>query len=109
MGMKVYTPPVDIWAIGAIFAEMVNMRALWRGDSEIDQLFKIFRYGMCAGDASMDVAYACNRAGGPARDSAGVHRVRASVSIFLLVCVLLLIQYAGHPRCHGVARGNVTP
>ena len=41
--MKVYTPPVDIWAIGAIFAEMVNMKALWRGDSEIDQLFKIFR------------------------------------------------------------------
>ncbi len=43
LGMKIYTPPVDIWAVGAIFAEMVNMKALWRGDSEIDQLFKIFR------------------------------------------------------------------
>ena len=32
-----------MWSIGTIFAELVNRRALWMGDSEIDELFKIFR------------------------------------------------------------------
>jgi serine/threonine protein kinase len=43
LGQKVYFPSVDMWAVGAIFIEMVNKRAPWRGDSEIDQLYKIFR------------------------------------------------------------------
>lgn len=43
MGQSIYTPSVDIWSVGAIFAEMVNKKALWRGDSEIDELFRIFR------------------------------------------------------------------
>lgn len=43
LGQKTYAPAVDIWSIGAIFAEMVNKRALWPGDSEIDELFRIFR------------------------------------------------------------------
>lgn len=43
LGQKVYSPPVDIWSVGAIFIEMVNRKAIWRGDSEIDQLFKVFR------------------------------------------------------------------
>lgn len=43
LGARQYAPPVDIWSIGAIFAEMVNRRALWPGDSEIDELFRIFR------------------------------------------------------------------
>ena len=38
-----YSTPVDIWSCGAIFAEMMTNRALFPGDSEIDQLFKIFR------------------------------------------------------------------
>jgi len=32
-----------VWAIGTIFVEMVTKRPLFPGDSEIDQLFKIFR------------------------------------------------------------------
>ena len=43
MGQKVYTPSVDIWSVGTIFAEMLLKKALWRGDSEIGQLFKVFR------------------------------------------------------------------
>lgn len=43
LGARQYAPPVDVWSIGAIFAEMVNRRALWPGDSEIDELFRIFR------------------------------------------------------------------
>ncbi|XP_065348288.1 cyclin-dependent kinase 1-like [Cloeon dipterum] len=38
-----YSCPVDIWSIACIFAEMVNKRPLFQGDSEIDQIFRIFR------------------------------------------------------------------
>jgi serine/threonine protein kinase len=43
LGKPVYSPAVDMWAIGAIFAEMANGKPLWRGDSEIDQLYSIFQ------------------------------------------------------------------
>uniref|UniRef100_T1E1B6 Putative cyclin-dependent protein kinase n=1 Tax=Cupiennius salei TaxID=6928 RepID=T1E1B6_CUPSA len=43
MGSPRYSTPVDIWSIGCIFAEMANKTPLFRGDSEIDQLFRIFR------------------------------------------------------------------
>eukprot|EP01029_Cantina_marsupialis_P028242 TRINITY_DN775905_c0_g1_i1.p1 TRINITY_DN775905_c0_g1~~TRINITY_DN775905_c0_g1_i1.p1 ORF type:complete len:306 (+),score=78.02 TRINITY_DN775905_c0_g1_i1:81-998(+) len=43
LGQKKYTPSVDIWSMGAIFAEMVNHEPLWPGDSEIDELYKIFQ------------------------------------------------------------------
>lgn len=43
LGSQTYAPPVDVWAIGTIFVEMVNKRPLFPGDSEIDQVFKIFR------------------------------------------------------------------
>ena len=32
-----------MWSIGCIFVEMINQKALFPGDSEIDELFKIFR------------------------------------------------------------------
>jgi serine/threonine protein kinase len=34
---------IQIWSVGCIFAEMVNGLPLFPGDSEIDQVFKIFR------------------------------------------------------------------
>ncbi|KFR17444.1 Cyclin-dependent kinase 3, partial [Opisthocomus hoazin] len=40
---KYYLTAVDIWSIGCIFAEMVIGKAMFPGDSEIDQLFQIFR------------------------------------------------------------------
>lgn len=43
LGQRQYSPAVDIWSIGAIFVEMINKRPLWPGDSEIDELFRIFR------------------------------------------------------------------
>ena len=43
MGAKDYSTPIDIWAIGCIFAEMVTKRPLFAGDSELDQLYRIFR------------------------------------------------------------------
>eukprot|EP00043_Microstomoeca_roanoka_P008298 m.80019 g.80019 ORF g.80019 m.80019 type:complete len:218 (+) comp14188_c0_seq6:215-868(+) len=44
LGARQYACPVDIWSIGCIFAEMVTSRPLFPGDSEIDELFRIFRY-----------------------------------------------------------------
>merc|ERR1712117_1015862 len=43
LGSTKYSCPVDMWSIGCIFAEMANKRPLFQGDSEIDQLFRIFR------------------------------------------------------------------
>ena len=43
LGQQQYSTPVDMWSIGTIFAEMVMKCPLYPGDSEIDELFKIFR------------------------------------------------------------------
>jgi len=43
LGCKQYSTPVDIWSIGCIFAELVTRMPLFPGDSEIDQLYRIFR------------------------------------------------------------------
>ncbi|KAG0712893.1 Cyclin-dependent kinase 2 [Chionoecetes opilio] len=43
LGAKNYCTAVDMWSLGAIFAEMLTTKALFPGDSEIDQLFRIFR------------------------------------------------------------------
>eukprot|EP00960_Hanusia_phi_P041163 754867-Hanusia_phi.AAC.1 len=43
LGSKHYSTPVDMWSIGCIFAELVMRRPLFPGDSEIDELFRIFR------------------------------------------------------------------
>ncbi|XP_076326030.1 cyclin-dependent kinase 1-like [Tachypleus tridentatus] len=43
LGSPRYSTPVDVWSIGCIFAEMANKKPLFHGDSEIDQLFRIFR------------------------------------------------------------------
>ncbi|OIW18960.1 hypothetical protein TanjilG_09154 [Lupinus angustifolius] len=43
LGSRHYSTPVDVWSVGCIFAEMINQQPLFPGDSEIDELFKIFR------------------------------------------------------------------
>lgn len=43
LGIKKYSYPVDIWSIAVIFAELSNSKPLFPGDSEIDQLFRIFQ------------------------------------------------------------------
>jgi len=40
---KAYSLGVDLWSTGCIFAEMAQRRPLFTGDSEIDQIFKIFK------------------------------------------------------------------
>ncbi|KAH0785577.1 cyclin-dependent kinase 3 [Histomonas meleagridis] len=43
LGSKFYSLPIDIWSTGCILAEMVTKKPLFAGDSEIDQLFAIFK------------------------------------------------------------------
>jgi len=43
LGTKFYATGVDIWSLGCIFAEMMMLKPIFTGDSEIDQLFRIFR------------------------------------------------------------------
>ncbi|CAD8107097.1 unnamed protein product [Paramecium sonneborni] len=43
LGAVEYSTPVDIWSVGCIFYELITKKALFTGDSEIDQLFRIFR------------------------------------------------------------------
>lgn len=43
LGIKSYSWAVDIWSVACMLAEMLNGRPLFPGDSEIDQLLKIFR------------------------------------------------------------------
>uniref|UniRef100_A0A8C4QRW6 Cyclin-dependent kinase-like 1 (CDC2-related kinase) n=1 Tax=Eptatretus burgeri TaxID=7764 RepID=A0A8C4QRW6_EPTBU len=43
VGDAQYGPPVDVWAIGCVFAEMLSGQALWPGCSELDQLHLITR------------------------------------------------------------------
>ena len=40
LGTKLYSTAVDVWSVGCIFAEMATRKALFPGDSEIDQLFR---------------------------------------------------------------------
>ncbi|KAJ6532805.1 kinase-like domain-containing protein [Mycena sp. CBHHK59/15] len=44
LGSRHYSTGIDMWSVGCIFAEMAMAgQPLFPGDSEIDQIFKIFR------------------------------------------------------------------
>lgn len=43
LGSRHYSTGVDTWSIGCIFAEMIQRQPVFPGDSEIDEIFRIFR------------------------------------------------------------------
>ena len=48
VGDTQYGPPVDVWAIGCVFAELLSRVPLWPGKSDVDQLYLIRRtLGKC--------------------------------------------------------------
>ncbi|XP_063231843.1 cyclin-dependent kinase-like 1 isoform X2 [Bacillus rossius redtenbacheri] len=49
VGDTLYGPPVDVWAIGCVFAELVQGQALFPGKSDVDQLYLIRK---CLGELS---------------------------------------------------------
>lgn len=52
LGAKVYSTSVDIWSVGCILFELAHRKPLFYGESEIGQLFKIFR---CLGTPSEEL------------------------------------------------------
>ncbi|KAI8807128.1 kinase-like domain-containing protein, partial [Cladochytrium replicatum] len=36
-----YSSPIDIWAVGAIISELITLKPLFPGSSEIDQIYKV--------------------------------------------------------------------
>jgi serine/threonine protein kinase len=42
-GSEMYSLPIDMWSLGCILGEMATGSALFRGDCEIDTIFKIFQ------------------------------------------------------------------
>jgi len=56
LGSATYSIPVDMWSAGCIFAELLAKKPLFPGDSEIDQLFKIFRQ---MGTPTEDIWHGC--------------------------------------------------
>ena len=43
LGAEKYSLPVDVYSVGCIFYELKHKRAFLTGDSEIDQIYKIFQ------------------------------------------------------------------
>ena len=43
LGERHYTPAVDVWSVGCIVYELLTGRPLFRGDSQVDQLLRIFK------------------------------------------------------------------
>jgi cell division cycle 2-like protein len=43
LGQKLYTPAIDMWSVGCIFAELISKEPLMPGRSELDQIDKIFK------------------------------------------------------------------
>ncbi|CAG9856462.1 unnamed protein product [Phyllotreta striolata] len=43
LGTKMYCPGIDVWSLGCIMAEMLTRKALFPGESEIDQMYRIFK------------------------------------------------------------------
>jgi serine/threonine protein kinase len=44
LGSRHYSTAIDMWSVGCIFAEMAMRQPLFPGDSEIDEIFRIFRW-----------------------------------------------------------------
>ncbi|KAL3185674.1 hypothetical protein MRX96_028581 [Rhipicephalus microplus] len=43
LGVKEYSTPIDMWSVGCIFGELLTMKPLFPGKSDIDQLNRIFK------------------------------------------------------------------
>lgn len=51
VGDTEYGKPVDVWAIGCIFAEILTAQPLFPAISDIDQLYRIMK---CCGNRDLD-------------------------------------------------------
>jgi cyclin-dependent kinase 7 len=59
LGAAQYGPPVDVWAAGCVFGELLLRRVWLQGASEIDQLNKIFEVGGLGGFVPLQGSAPC--------------------------------------------------
>ncbi|KAI5136713.1 cyclin-dependent kinase 2 [Nematocida ausubeli] len=43
LGARNYSTAIDVWSLGCIIYELIELKPLFPGDSEIDQIYKIFQ------------------------------------------------------------------
>ena len=44
LNQEKYSPVVDIWSAGHVIITMIQGDAIWRGENEIDMIFRIFKW-----------------------------------------------------------------
>ena len=44
LNQEKYSPVVDIWSAGHVILTMIQGDAIWRGENEIDMIFRIFKW-----------------------------------------------------------------
>uniref|UniRef100_A0A3B4DVK6 cyclin-dependent kinase n=1 Tax=Pygocentrus nattereri TaxID=42514 RepID=A0A3B4DVK6_PYGNA len=59
VGDTQYGPPVDVWAVGCVFAELLSGSPLWPGKSDVDQLYLIRKTLDDAGPHLYMCVYVC--------------------------------------------------
>lgn len=52
LGSRTYSPAIDMWSVGCIFAELVNREPLFRAESEIGLLHRVFEALGTPGEAA---------------------------------------------------------
>ena len=57
-GARRYDAGVDMWAVGAIAAELISLRPLFTGNNDIDQIFRVFQVMGTPSDESWPVLHA---------------------------------------------------
>lgn len=83
VGDTQYGPPVDVWAIGCVFAELLSGIPLWPGKSDVDQLYLI-------------------------RRTLGKRRLLRNRDTVPLSCLLFLISSSSSPPTSGVSMWSLT-
>jgi serine/threonine protein kinase len=59
LGFNTYSYPIDVWACGVIFCELVLSSSFLKGSTELDQLFKIFEVLGCPNQLSWPELSTC--------------------------------------------------
>ncbi|KRT83023.1 protein kinase, partial [Oryctes borbonicus] len=112
VGEQQYGPPVDVWAIGCLFAEMMTGDPLFPGDSDIDQLYLIVRMIGKPCSRHQQIMAKSSQLRGMARSAAnesnGLYRAFSNWSLlsldFLVSCMKMDPQY--RPSAEALLKHN---
>lgn len=76
-----YGPPIDVWALGCIFYEILTLKPLFPGESQLDQLNKIHNIiGSPSKDVLKRFKYLNSDIMFPAKKGSGLHSLLPMLS-----------------------------